>query len=132
MLQGQVILAGRDGPLAFLSPRVTIAIAGGARIFRPLEAIVDTAFTGWLTLPPATIQELGLTHYGQREALLASNAVSEFEIYGVLVSWLGAVRPVLVHQSEGRPLIGMALLSGCRLTVDAWDGGPVVIAERPR
>ena len=131
MLQGQVILAGREGPLEFLSPRVAIEIAGAARIFRPLEAVIDTAFTGWLTLPAAVIQELALTHYGQRDALLASNAVSEFEVYGVLVSWLGAVRPVLVHQSESRPLIGMALLADCRLTVDAWDGGQVLIAERP-
>ncbi len=29
------------------------------------------------------------------------------------------------------PLI-LNLLQDCRLTVDAWDGGPVVIAERPR
>ena len=132
MIRGQVILAGRDGPLEFLSPRVVIAIAGVTRIFRTVEVVVDTAFTGWLTLPEAIIQELGLSHYGQRDAVLASNEVSEFEVYGVLVSWHGVARPVLVHQAEGRPLIGMSLLADCRLTVAAWEGGEVVIEERPR
>ena len=132
MIKGQVILVGRDGPLEFLSPRVAIEIAGGDRIFRTVEAIIDTAFTGWLTLPESIVQDLGLSYYGQRDAVLASNEVGEFEVYSVLVLWHGIARPVLVHQSASRPLIGMSLLANCRLAVEAWEGGAVVIEERPR
>lgn len=54
-----------------------------------------------------------------------------FEIYGALVSRHGRMRPVLVYISDSRPLLGMELLNGSRLTVDAWEGGDVVIEEVP-
>lgn len=129
MIRGQVVAAGRDGPVEFLTPRVTLEIAGRNRVFQAEEAYVDTGFTGWLTLPESIIQELGLTRYGRRFALLASNDISRFQVYGCLVSWHGVARPALVHQSESKPLIGMALLANSRLTVDARAGGDVVIEE---
>ena len=36
----------------------------------------------------------------------------------------------MVHQAGGRPLMGMALLSGSRLLIDASEGGEVAIEER--
>ena len=29
-----------------------------------------------------------------------------------------------------KPMIGTTLLAGCRLTIDWWDGGDVIIEER--
>ncbi len=37
--------------------------------------------------------------------------------------------PVAVIAAEGQPLVGMALLRGSRLTVDAVPGGEVLIEE---
>ncbi len=128
MLRGRVIARTQNG-LAYLEPRVSISVAGRNRDFNVEEVIVDTAFTGWLTLTNATIKRMGLTHYGQRPANQADGHAQMYDIYGGLVSWHGRILPVPVHQSESSPLIGMALLHGCRLSIDAWEGGDVAIEE---
>ena len=130
MITGKVVQTGRQAELVWLEPRVEINIAGHDRVFRSEEAVVDTGFTGWLTLPAATIERLGLTYYGQRPANQAAGDAEMFDIYSALVWWHGAPRPVPVHRAEGTPLIGMGLLNGSRLTVDSWEGGDVVIEER--
>ena len=128
MIRGTVIARTQNG-LVYLEPRVSISVANRNQVFRVEAAVVDTAFTGWLTLPDASIRELGLPHYGQRPANQADGEAQMYDIYGALVSWHGRTRPVPVHQSGSMPLIGMALLHGCRLSVDAWEGGDVVIEE---
>ena len=131
MISGRVVVVDRDAERDYLAARVPIAIAGRDRVFRTEEADVDTGFTGWLTLPSAIIQDLGLVSHGSRVIVLANNEARRSYLYRVLLLWHGVLRSTTVIQSEGQPLIGMALLSDCRLTVDAWDGGQVVIEERP-
>ena len=131
MISGRVVAVERDEERDYLVARISIALAGPDRVFRTVEADVDTGFTGWLTLPTAIIQELGLVSHGRRLTVMANNEARRSYLYRVLLAWHGVLRWTTAIQSEGSPLVGMALLSGCRLTVDAWDGGPVVIAERP-
>ena len=131
MISGRVVVVDQDAERDYLAARVPIAIAGRDRVFRTAEADVDTGFTGWLTLPSAIIQDLGLVSHGSRVIVLANNEARRSYLYRVLLLWHGVLRSTTVIQSEGQPLIGMALLSDCRLTVDAWDGGQVLIAERP-
>ena len=40
-------------------------------------------------------------------------------------------RDILILETDGGPLIGMALLYGYRVTPDVVDGGPVTIAVLP-
>ena len=127
MIKGKVQVAAADEDIVLLEPRIAIGIAGGNHVFQTEEAIVDTGFTGWLTLPERIVKELGLTYYGQRRARLADEGEIASEVYGALVSWHGSPRPVLAYQIEGTPLIGMALLTGSRLFVDAQEGGEVTI-----
>ena len=120
----------KDG-YVYLEPQITLSVAGVDRIFRTSEVTVDTGFTGWLALPGDTIQELGLTNYGQRPANQAGG-VNIFSIYGALVLWHGEQRPVLVHRITGDPLIGMALFEGSQIKVDAREDGDVTIEELPQ
>jgi clan AA aspartic protease len=129
MIRGRVEVIGGDAGLTYLAPRIAVKVAGVNRIFRTEEAIVDTGFTGWLTLPQKIIRDLGLTYYGERPAILADSEEKMFDLYGALVSWHGHQRAALVLGTDGTPLVGMALLRGGRLTIDAWDGGDVVIEE---
>ena len=128
MIRGMVIAQTQNG-LAYLEPRVSVSVAGRDQVFRAEEAIVDTAFNGWLTLPDAVIRHLGLVHYGQRPANQADGEVQTYDIYGALVSWHERILPIPVHRSGSMPLIGMALLHGCRLSVEAWECGDVVIEQ---
>ena len=54
-----------------------------------VEAIIDTGFNGFLTLPPALVTALGLTRRSRGRALLANGSEELFDIYGVTVLWDG-------------------------------------------
>ena len=108
---------------------VTIDVIDGEGRPQPLEAILDTGFTGYLTLPTGSIQQLGLRSVGQRSFELANGELFEFEAYLAAVSWHGRTSYALVLKSDSAPLLGMTLLWGSRVTVDALTDGEVTIEE---
>lgn len=130
MITGKVKAEVDQNGYTYLKPRISISVAGVDRAFLNRDATVDTGFTGGLALPEDTIEELGLTLYGRRPANHVSG-VGMFEIYGALVTWHGEYRPVLVYKTRGEPLVGMALLEGSQLMVDAREDGDVTIEELP-
>lgn len=95
-----------------------------------VEVVIDTGFTGYLMLPPATVDALSLPFLGTTPATLADGSTAALDVYEARVVWHGRERPVDVLASEGGGLIGMALLYGSRLTIDVVPGGLVVIDER--
>lgn len=129
MIRGEVVVRGRDGPLTYLQPRIEIGVAGSDGVFKTLSVVVDTGFTGWLTLPPALIRELGLPYQGTRSATLADGLSTRVELYAARISWDGQALPRLVHQSDSVPLIGMYLMTGYHLAVDVRAGGAVTLSE---
>ena len=114
-----------------LEPWVEIFIEDGKGELRSCRVIVDTGFTGWLTLTPDLIQALGLPKLRERDTALATGSIEKLSYYGSRVLLRGRLIPVGIYQTNHKPLLGMQLLKGCRLTVDAWDGGNVSIAEIP-
>lgn len=108
---------------------VTIDVFDGGGRPHSLEVVLDTGFTGYLTLPEDSIRLLGLPSVGQRTFELANGELSEFQVYLGSVAWHGRPSDVLVLQSDGVPLLGMTLLWGSRVTVNALSGGEVVIEE---
>jgi len=50
-----------------------------------VEAIIDTGFTGFLTLPPAMVASLGLTWLGREEGVLSNGSLQVFDVYAVTV-----------------------------------------------
>lgn len=48
-----------------------------------IDAIIDTGFNGFLTLPPPGVTELGLIRLSRGRALLANGSEELFDIYGV-------------------------------------------------
>jgi len=92
-----------------------------------VDAIIDTGFNGFLTLPPLLISELGLTRLSRGRALLANGSEELFDIHGVTVVWDGEQRLVEVDAVNAAPLVGMALLDGFDLHIRVADGGHVVI-----
>ena len=84
---------------------------------RSLEVVLDTGFTGYLTLPSESISQLGLPSVGQRTFELANGELFDFRVYLGSLSWHGRPSDVLVLQSDSVPLLGMALLWGSRITI---------------
>jgi clan AA aspartic protease len=118
------VAGGREAliPLTLLGPG-----EGRARI----EAVVDTGFTGHLVLPSALVGELGLPLRGVRDSFLADGSLVSLDAYRVGVEWDGRVRVVLALAAEGGPLLGMSLLRGSEIRIEAVDGGEVVIRPLP-
>jgi clan AA aspartic protease len=91
-----------------------------------VEAVIDTGFDGELTLPARTIRRLGYPYAGSAGGTLADGSEVQFEYHEGQVLWHGAVRPIA---AEGQPLIGMALLRGSHLSVEALPRGEVTVSE---
>ncbi len=108
---------------------VAIDITGGEGRSRPIEVVLDTGFTGYLTLPAQPIRQLGLRFVGQRTFELANGELFEFEAYIATVLWHGRQKDALVLKSDSTPLLGMTLLWGSRVTLNAASDGLVTIDE---
>ena len=125
MIRGAVTRNSDGG----LEAWVIVSVVDAYGELQQCEVIVDTGFTGWLTLPEADIRRLGLVRAGSRYSIIASGNEEEFDYYRTFASWHNHFRAVEVFQSIDQPLLGMELLEGSQITVEAWDGGTVIIDE---
>lgn len=125
MIRGTVARNSDGG----LEAWVAVSIMDADSELQQYEVIVDTGFTGWLVLPEAEIRRLGLVRAGSQYSVIASGSEAEFDYYQASVLWHGQLREIEVFQSIDQPLLGMELLEGSRVALDAWDGGAVVIQE---
>jgi clan AA aspartic protease len=96
-----------------------------------IEAVVDTGFNGFVTLPRVLISSLRLPWYGFNRATLADGSEQVIESYEAIILWNGSDVAVPVNELETMPLVGMSLLYGCRLTINVVDGGSVTIDRLP-
>src|SRR6266571_1068204 len=91
---------------------IQLAVRGPAGVEEQIEAVIDTGFDGWFSLPPAVITLLGLQWRRRGRALLADRSECVFDIYEVTVLWDGSLRRIAVDEASTAPLVGMALLHG--------------------
>jgi len=96
-----------------------------------VEAVVDTGFNGFLTLLPSLIASLGCPHIGRGRAFLANGQSELFDVYAVTLIWDGQPRFVDADAADTGALIGMSLIYGYELRIQAMDGGRVTIERIP-
>ena len=70
---------------AAYEPVVTLGVQGPSGQSQEIEAVIDTGFTGFLTLPPAMVTELGLRYRSRGWATLADGSEVPFDVYDVTV-----------------------------------------------
>jgi clan AA aspartic protease len=92
-----------------------------------VEAVIDTGYNGFLTLPRTVIEGLGLTFVGPARAALGDGNEVTMDLFLAAVQWEDGPRDVLVLQTDGGTLLGMAMLGGCRVVMDVEEGGSVSI-----
>lgn len=110
---------------------IRLAVHGPTGQAREIDAVIDTGFDGTLTLPAADITALGLPWRRRGRALLADGTDNLFDIYEATVVWDGTPRRVAVDAADIDPLVGMRLLNGYELTIQAVVGGQVTIKVLP-
>lgn len=115
-----------DGSEAVLSVEVLSQIGASSL---QVETVVDTGFTGHLTLPPATAEALGLPIIGSAESILADGSLVMKDVCMARVLWHDGERPVRVLAADATPLLGMALLRGSELRVECVSAGEVTVEK---
>jgi clan AA aspartic protease len=93
------------------------------------DAIVDTGFNGWLSLPPDLIAELNLKWKRRGRAILGDGSECIFNIYEAVVIWDDTLLTIPIDEADAEPLVGMSLMEGYQLTMQVFEGGQVELCK---
>jgi len=95
--------------------RIRLTVKGGRGREQEVEAVIDSGYTGALTLPPALIASLGLRWRSVDRATLADGSTCVFRVYVGRLEWDGKVPRILVDEADTDPLVGMRALERSRV-----------------
>jgi clan AA aspartic protease len=97
-----------------------------------IEFVIDTGFTGDLSLPSAAVTLINLPFLYELPANLANNSWVDIPVHEALIIWNGEERIVNVLATGKRPLLGTGLLDGYELSIQFIESGLVTIQELQR
>ena len=112
-------------------PMITLALSGENTATVEVDLAIDTGFTDVMTLPPDIIEVLNLRFNKEIFLTLADGTAYSGVAYTGWVRWHDSVREIEVISVDADPLVGMRLLAGSNLSIDAEPGGAVTISELP-
>ena len=98
---------------------------------KSVNAVIDTGFTGFLSIPSSMIAELELPWSYRDRATLGDGSETLFDVHDANVIWDGHFREIEINSADTDPLLGMKMLRGFRLQVDTVQGGVVTITALP-
>ena len=110
---------------------IQFAVLGENNQKKAIKAVIDTGYTGFLTLSSAIITKLGLTWYMQEEGILGDGSLCIFNVFEATVILDGQLKSIEINESETDPLVGMGLLEGYELNIQGFAGGLVTIKALP-
>lgn len=116
---------------ARLEANVQLMLLDAGGQLHPVDVVIDTGFTAYLTLPSAVIATLGLTWLCYQQGQLADGSLHKFDVYAATLIWDGQPRTVRASASDVDPLLGMKMLQDHELRVEAHKGGAVTIQALP-
>jgi clan AA aspartic protease len=111
--------------------RIPLMLRAPLGATQKIDALIDTGFNGFLTLPPSLIAALDLKRLARGRAILADGRDQLFDIHAVTVLWDGGPLTVEADSADTDPLVGMGLLQGYRLSMQIVHGGSVEIERLP-
>jgi clan AA aspartic protease len=92
-----------------------------------VNTVIDTGFTGYLTLPQAIVDSLSLPLLSATPVTLADGSTTILGVYEATVVWHDHTRDIECLATEGGSLFGMALLHGSKMEMEITGGGVVEI-----
>jgi clan AA aspartic protease len=113
---------------ADLEARLALRLQSGSEA-PEIQAVIDTGFTGFLTLPSSLIVKLNLPWLCRQEGQLADGSLHAFDVYCVTVAWDGIPTVIEVEAADAEPLIGMEMLRGYELRMIVKAGGSVTVSK---
>ncbi len=106
---------------------LSLVVSNANKQQQVIDTVIDTGFTGFLSLPSAIIAALDLPWSASDIVTLGDGSETLFDLYIATVIWDGQYREIYIAESETEPLLGMSLLYGYRLQVDTIEGGSVKV-----
>ena len=114
----------------YLEPVVSLIVLGNSAPPEAIDFTIDTGFSGELTLPQDAIDRLNLLRDEEGVPyILADGTLRVMPRYIGRAQWHGEIREVNVIDSGSEALLGMQLLAGSNLNVEATPGGTVIVTE---
>jgi len=110
---------------------ISLVVGNENRQTRLIEAVIDTGYTGFLSLPSEIIVTLNLPWTGLDRGTLGDGSEVTFEVYAAKVIWDGEYHNIPINQAETDPLVGMSLLYGYELQIQAVEEGNVIVRSLP-
>jgi clan AA aspartic protease len=112
-----------------LEPIIPLSICGSDGKVYTQDAIIDTGFDGWLSLPSDLIEQLNLTWKRRGRAILGDGSECVFNVYEAVVVWDGDILTIPIDEADSEPLVGMSLIEVYQLIVQVFEGGSVNISK---
>jgi clan AA aspartic protease len=120
------------GAVCNCEARIRLQVQNASGQLEEIEAVIDTGFTSYLTLPPALISSLGLRWMSTARGILGDGSERLFDVFEAVVFWDTSERTVFVDEADVDPLVGMSLLDGYELKIQIRAGGKVTIKPLAR
>ena len=110
-----------------LEPRLNLRLRGQDGLVSVVDALVDTGYSGEISLPISVAKRLGSVRGLGGRIVLADGTSIAYDSYNVDFEWLGSRRRVAASAMGDDVVIGMGLLSEHALMIEATVGGAVTI-----
>ncbi len=114
---------------ADFEPIIPLSVCASDGKIYTQDAIVDTGFNGWLSLPPSLIALLSLRWKRRGRAILGDGCECIFNVYEAVVVWDGVLLTIPIDEADSEPLVGMSLMEGYQLIVQVFEGGRVELSK---
>lgn len=112
--------------------RIRVTVRGPGGESRSIEAMIDTGYSGYLSLPPDVIRDLELMQFGCVDVILADGSYTYFDVYEARVVWDRRRIDIEVDESDALPLVGTRLLRGYDVNIQMTPNGQVTLRKLKR
>lgn len=114
---------------ADFEPIISLLISDSDGEIHSYQAIIDTGFNGWLSLPPELIDFLNLKWKRRGRAILGDGSECIFNVYEAVVIWDENYLTIPIDEADSEPLVGMLLMEGYQLMLQVMEEGHVEIRK---
>ena len=116
-----------------LLPLVPIEVESGTEDDRTeLEALLDSGFTGAISVPLRTVEGLKLEWSGEHSVTLGDASKVGVDLYEGIVLFAGRRYRCAVLATGDVPTVGMHLMQGMKVCFEALEGGAIEIESSDR